>query len=167
MSDRPPEHFGSTEEAVEEGCFYCLFGFGFFWHFMSLFYERHCVIDKGELKQLLNSKATNFRLWTNLLGCVSMFSSATPHPSPYPGCCRGRGLQVSHLYWSSYCSKAHALPTFLPVSLYLQSSLRPQEECSLTNVHKVEMQMHHKDVVLFSLEGTGQHPGIPPPLFSL
>lgn len=33
---------------------------------MPLFYERHCVIDKGELKQLLNSKATDFRLGTNL-----------------------------------------------------------------------------------------------------
>lgn len=132
VSDQPPEHCGSREAVVEEGFwgfFVCLFvclGLDFFLAFhMSLFYERHCVTDKGELKQWLNSKATNYRQWTNLLGCVSMFSTATPHPSPYPGCCMGRGHQGSHFYGSSYCSKAHALSTF-PHSLLSPCTCSPR-----------------------------------------
>ena len=48
---------------------------------------RHCVLDKGELKQLLRNKAMDSRPGTSLLGCVSTFSSVTPHTSPCQSCC--------------------------------------------------------------------------------
>lgn len=103
-------------------------------------------------------------LCVNVLICYSS-------PVFLPGLLPGEEPPGLPLLWEQLLLQG-TCPFHIPCCLLVPAILAEapvcsQEECSLTYVHKVEMQMHHKDIVLFSLEGTGQHPGIPPSLFPL
>lgn len=108
---------------------------------MSIFYERQCVTDKGE--QLLNNKATNSRPWTNHLDCMSLFSSVTPHPSPYQSCCSGRAQQVFHFYQNRLLLESacllHILCCLLVPTILAEAPFCLREECNLTNFRKDEI----------------------------
>lgn len=110
---------------------------------MPTFYERQCVIDKGELKRLLNNKATNSRPWTNLLGCMSVSHLLLLHPSPYQSCCSRRGQQVFHFYQNRLLLESacllHILCCLLVPTILAEVPFCLQEECNLTNFHKVEI----------------------------